>query len=164
MKSWFESLASRERLLVTGGAAALLLLLIYAMAWAPLRSAHQAMRDDVAEQRETVVWMQETARKLVQIKGSRGPAAQGLGGQSLLALADSSARADGLGEVLKRVEPEGSDSVKVWMDGAPFDVLMRWLGNLSTKYGIRIDTVTLERTAETNGRVNVRLTLQAAGL
>lgn len=164
MKSWFESLASRERLLVIGGAAALSLLLVYALAWAPLRAAHQAMQDDVAEQRETVLWMQETAQQLVQLKGSRGPAAQGLGGQSLLALADSSARTDGLGDVLKRVEPEGSDSVKVWLDGAPFDVLVRWLGNLGARYGINIDTVTMERAADAAGRVNVRLTLQAAGL
>ncbi len=164
MKSWFESLASRERLLLTGGAAALLLLLVYALAWAPLHAAHQAMQDNVIEQRETVAWMQEAARKLAALKGSRGPAAQGLGGKSLLALADSSARADGLGDVLKRVEPEGSDSVKVWLDGAPFDVLVRWLGSLSARYGIHIDTVTMERAADAAGRVNVRLTLQAAGL
>jgi general secretion pathway protein M len=161
MKAWFEGLAPRERLLVLAGSAALLLLLIYVLAWLPLRSAYHAMQEKVADQRETAVWMQESAQQLARLKGVRGPATQGLGGQSLLALADSSARADGLGDVLKRVEPDGSNSVKVWMDGASFDVLLRWLGNLNTRYGINIDTVTMESGANAAGRVNVRLTLQA---
>jgi len=62
---------------------------------------------------------------------------------------------------LKRVEPEGSDSVRVWLDGAPFDVLVKWLGTLSTIHGVKAETVTLERT-DTAGRVNARLTLQAS--
>jgi general secretion pathway protein M len=163
MKAWFESLAERERLLVLAGSAALLLLLVYLLAWSPLRSAYRSMQENVAAQRETAAWMQESAQRLAQLKGTRGPAVQGLGGQSLLALADSSARADGLGDVLKRVEPDGSSSVKVWMEGAPFDTLVQWLGNISTRYGINIDAVTIETAANSAGRVNVRLTLQAPG-
>jgi general secretion pathway protein M len=164
MRAWFERLDPRERLLVTAGAAVLLLLLVYALAWAPLRSAYRSMQENVTDQRETAAWMQESAQRLLQLKGRRGPAAQGLGGQSLLALADSSARADGLGDVLRRVEPDGSDSVKVWMDGASFDQLLRWLGNLDTRYGINIDAVTMERAAGMAGRVNIRLTLQVPEL
>lgn len=162
MKAWFEALAVRERMLLVAAAAGMLILLAWLLAWAPLRSAYHRMQDTVSEQRETAAWMQASAVQLAELKKSRGPAAQGLGGQSLLALADSSARSDGLGDALKRVEPDGADSVKVWMDGAAFDALLRWLGNLNTQYGISVDTVSMERATDTAGRVNVRLTLQQA--
>lgn len=160
MKAWFEGLDERQRLLVTGAGALLLLLLVYALVWAPLHSAFTSMQDKVTGQRATAAWMQQSALRLAQLRSSQGPARQGLGGKSLLALADSSARADGLGNVLKRVEPDGSSSVKVWMEGASFDELIGWLGKLNTRYGIQIDTVSMERAADTAGRVNVRLTLQ----
>jgi general secretion pathway protein M len=161
MKAWLDSLAARERVMVMAGAVVLALFLLYALIWSPVRSGYLELQESVVGQRDTVVWMQQSAQQLAQLKRSRGAVASGLGGQSLLALADRTARADGLGDALKRVEPEGSGNVKVWLEGASFDVTVGWLASLSKKYGVNIDTVTLERVSETAGRVNARLTLQA---
>jgi general secretion pathway protein M len=161
MKAWLDSLAARERVMVMAGAVVLALFLLYALIWSPVRSGYLELQESVVGQRDTLVWMQQSAQQLAQLKRSRGAVASGLGGQSLLALADRTARADGLGDALKRVEPEGSSNVKVWLEGASFDVTVGWLASLSKKYGVNIDTVTLERVSETAGRVNARLTLQA---
>jgi general secretion pathway protein M len=161
MKAWLDSLAARERIMVFAGAVALVLFLIYALIWSPLRSGYLELQETVAQQHDTAVWMEQNAQLLAQLKRSRGSTASGLGGQSLLALADRTARSDGLGEALKRVEPEGRNNVKVWLEGASFDVLVGWLVSLGKQYGISIDTVTMERVSETPGRVNARLTLQA---
>jgi general secretion pathway protein M len=53
--------------------------------------------------------------------------------------------------------------VRVWLDGAPFDVLVKWLTTLNSTHGILVDNATLERT-ESAGRVDARLTLQATDL
>ena len=160
MKAWLYSLEPRERMMVAAGAALLVLFLLYILVWSPLHSGYDALRSTVEEQRATALWMQESAQTLTQLKRSSDNAAQGLGGKSLLSVADSTARAGGLGPALKRVEPEGSDSVRVWLDGAPFDVLVKWLGTLSTIHGVNAETVTMER-SDATGRVSARLTLQA---
>lgn len=159
MRAWFDSLEARERLMVAAGSALLVLFLLYVLVWSPIHSGYDALRNNVEEQRATAMWMQESAQALASLKRNSGKAAQGLGGKSLLSVADSTARAGGLGSALKRVEPEGSDSVRVWLDGAPFDVLVKWLGTLST-LGVSTESATLER-GEATGRVNARLTLQA---
>jgi len=164
MKDWLESLAPRERLMVMGAAAVVGLLLAYALIWSPLHTGYIELQDSVAGQRDTAVWMRESASLLARLKGSGTGSAQGLGGQSLLSLADSTARAGGLAGALKRVEPEGGNSVKVWLEGAAFDQLVLWLGSLSERYGVSADTVSMERVADAPGRVNARLTLQAPGL
>jgi general secretion pathway protein M len=163
MKDWLESLAPRERLMVMAAAVVVALLLVYALIWSPLRGGYVELRDTVAGQRDTAVWMQESAQLLAQLKRS-GTSSQGLGGQSLLSLADSTARAGGLAGALKRVEPEGGNSVRVWLEGAAFDQLIQWLGSLAERYGISADTVSMERVADAAGRVNARLTLQAPAL
>lgn len=164
MKAWLESLAPRERLMVMAAAGLVVLLLVYALIWSPLRGGYRAMQDTVAVQRDTAAWMQESALLLAQLRRNSSSAGQGLGGQSLLSLADSTARAGGLAGALKRVEPDGSDSVKVWLEGASFDQLIKWLDSLAERYGVSADTVSVERTADAAGRVNARLTLQAPGL
>ena len=161
MKAWLESLGRRERLMVFAGAAAVLLLLVYSLLWSPLHEAYSRMQEDVLAQRETAQWMEQSAQRLQQLKQSRGPASGGLGGQSMLALADSSARAQGLAAALKRVEPESGGNVKVWLENAAFDTVVQWLGSLHAKYGIRADAVTMEQVSGMAGRVNARMTLQA---
>lgn len=160
MKDWLEGLEPRERLLLATGVAALVLLLVFVLIWSPLHSAYRTLQSDVAAQRDTAVWMQASAARLGQLKRSGGNV-QGLGGRSLLAVTDSTARAAGLGPALRRVEPEGSNNVRVWLEGASFDVLVKWLGTLKSTHGIAAESATLER-GEAAGRVNARLTLQAA--
>jgi general secretion pathway protein M len=161
MKDWLLGLDPRERLLLAVAAGVLVLLMLVLLVWVPIHSAYSTLQSDVAEQRDTVLWMQSSAAKLTQLQRSGG-AVQGLGGRSLLAVTDSTARASGLGPALRRVEPEGTDSVKVWLEGASFDVLVKWLGTLSATHGIDAETATLER-GDAAGRVNARLSLQAAG-
>ena len=161
MKTWFDNLDPRERMMVAAGATLLVLFLIYILVLSPIHSGYDSLRNTVDEQRTTALWMQKSAQTLTRLKRSSGRAAQGLGGRSLLSVADSTARAGGLGPALKRVEPEGRDSVRVWLDGAPFDVVIKWLGTLSTIHGVSAETVTMERSG-TAGRVNARLTLQAS--
>ena len=162
MKQWLEGLETRERLLYAAGAIVAGLLLMFVLIWKPIHSGYQTLSSNVTEQRGTLLWMQQSAQKISQLKGSGG-SAKGLGGRSLLAVTDSTARAGGLGPALKRVEPEGSNGVRVWLDGASFDELIKWLGTLSTSHGIDADSVTMERN-DAAGRVNARLTLQAATL
>jgi general secretion pathway protein M len=160
MKAWLESLETRERMMLAAGVVVLLVFMFYILVWSPIHTVYSELRNTVDEQRKTAVWMQESAQTLARMKRSSGHAAQGLGGRSLLSVADSTARAGGLGQSLKRVEPEGSDSVRVWLDGASFDVLVRWLVKLSSIHGVNAESVTMEQSG-TAGRVNARLTLQA---
>jgi len=163
MREWLEGLEPRERLLVIAGTGLLAVFLVFALVWLPLHSGYKDLRARVAEQHDTIAWMQRSVKQIEQLKRSGGTAVTGLGGRSLLAVTDSTARAGGLGTELKRVEPEGKDSVRVWLDGASFDVLVKWLGTLSATHGIHVDNATLERN-DAPGRVNARLTLQATAL
>lgn len=162
MKDWLAGLEPRERMLVYAAAAVIGVILVYAIFIQPLYSKYDKLVDSVDQQRETVQWMQQNAVTIRQLKGAGPATGQGLAGRSLLSVADSEARTARLGPALKRVEPEGSDAVRVWLDAASFDELVGWLEVMSSRYGADVDTITLER-AEAAGLVNARLTLRAVG-
>jgi len=161
MREWLAGLESRERLLVIAAAVALTLFLLFVLVLQPLHSSYNNLRTSVAEQRETAQWMEQGARTVSQLKRKRGTPVQGLGGRSLLSVTDSTARAGDLGSALDRVEPEGSDGVRVWLKNASFDDLVKWLARLGSVHGVYVDSLTLER-SDTAGRVDTRLTLRAA--
>ncbi len=60
---------------------------------------------------------------------------------------------------MKRIEPEGQNSVRVWLEQAAFDDVIQWLQNLKRDYGIHTADIVIERQAAA-GRVNARLTLE----
>jgi len=157
MKDWFAGLEPRERLLVSGGGVVLLVLLLYLMIWEPIASNYQALNEGVAEQKKTLVWMKQAAAELKLLQRSGSGTARGLGGRSLLAVVDQSARSGGLGPAIKRIEPEGGKGVKVWLEGVAFDPMILWLGKITRTYQIETSIITIE--PQGAGRVNARLTL-----
>jgi general secretion pathway protein M len=157
MKEWFAGLEPRERLLVSGGAVVLVLLLLYVVIWEPIASGYHNLQEDVAEQKQTLAWMQQAATQIKTLQRSSTGDVRGLGGRSLLAVVDKSARSGGLGDSIKRIEPDGSKGVKVWLEGVAFDPMILWLGKLTRTYQIETSLITIE--PQGGGRVNARLTL-----
>ena len=161
MKEWFAGLELRERRIVVAGSLLVIVALLYAFLVDPAYSAYQSRSQQVAEQRETLAWMQEAALRVAGSAPARG-AGTGLGGRSLLAVVDGSARKAGLGAAMKRVKPDGSHGVRVWFEGVSFDGLVEWLGTLAHQHQVNVRLINLERQGEP-GRVQAQLTLEVAG-
>ena len=158
MKTWWEGLSHRERLLVSGGAMLTLALLLYALAWQPFQTSHRRLRQSVAEQRAELAAMRQMAEEIKRLGGASATPTLPVDGRSLLTLVDQTARAAGLGAALKRVTPQGENRLGVQFDAVEFDQLVPWLGQLERDYRILIVNLSVDRTA--TGRVNARLTVQ----
>jgi general secretion pathway protein M len=160
VRAWFDSLGTRERMILAAGLALLIPLLVWALLWQPLAGSVDRLEEEVAQQRETLAWMQRAAAEVKRLRGSGGTAAAGLGGRSLLAVVDQSARAAGLGGGVKRIEPESADAVRVTLEGVAFDTVLTWLDALGRDFGVAAGMVSVER-EPVPGQVRMRLTLHA---
>ncbi len=158
MKAWFERLDARERLLAILGGGALALLILYLMLWRPMFARNALLKQTVAEQQESLDWMRQSAARIKALRRAAGAdATSGLGGRSLLAVVDESARGGGLGASIKRIEPDTDKGVKVWLEGASFDQIILWLGDLGRQYQVEISGITVE--PQGAGLVNARISL-----
>lgn len=157
---WFNALDARERFLVVAGGLLLLVLLLYALVWRPIGERVERLRVTVAEQTALAQWMASAAAEVARLRAS-GAGVRGER-QSLLSLTDGSARQAGLGGAIRRIEPEGSDRVRIVLEQAGFDTLVTWLERLASRHGVIIETVTVERRNEP-GAVNASLVLRNPG-
>ncbi|MCL4720602.1 MAG: type II secretion system protein M, partial [Gammaproteobacteria bacterium] len=125
----------------------------------PLHAARTQAALQVEQQRQLLQDIELVARRL-------GPPSPGLpaptSGESLVVMVDRSTRERGLGAYLKRNQPEGTDGVRLRLEGAPFDTLAEWLAELEARHGLATVSASFDPSGEP-GRVNSNLVLAGAG-
>jgi len=162
VKSWIDKLESRERRILLLGVAALAICLAYLLAWRPFTAHVSGMKKRAAEQRQALQWMRSASQEVKQLQGISRPTTAVTQGQSLLAVVDKTARSARLGPTVTRVEPDGSNGVRVWLEKAAFDDVVLWLDNLLRDYNIEASAITLER-QDVPGVISARVTLTDDG-
>lgn len=157
--NYWRGLAPRERLVVGVGGALVALLLFYALLWAPLQGDLARLRTNVPREEQQLQWMRAQVSRVKQLRAAAPSMVQG---QGLLSFVEQSAQAYNIRTNIKRVEPEGSNAVRLSIDGVAFNSLIEWLANLQKQGGLRIENADLDP-LPTPGTVNARLRLRAPG-
>lgn len=159
---WFTSLEQRERVMVVIGAIAVVLAVFYYGVWQPLNTGLARARTQVAAEAEMARWMiglREEAHML-RATGRDGPV-KGRN-QSILAIIDSTSRARGLADAVRRIQPDNNDEAVVTLDDAQFNKMLYWLHMLRRDYNIYIASLTVTRDIQ-SGLVQARLKLERRG-
>lgn len=163
MDHW-STLAAREQRMLLGGSLMLVVLLVIFLFWIPLQERLHQGKLLLKERQAMVLWMDQSKQEVLQLRATQGTKkSSGTQKKSLLSLSDQTAREQGLGETLKRVEPEGSKRVRLWFEKVSFDQLLTWLATLNQHNGVQVEQLTLEKEEETPGKVRVRLVLGGPG-
>lgn len=159
IRAWWDGLQARERRMLGAGAVVVALMLGWALLWYPLSHARSDLAARVARQRDDLAWMRQALGETKTLRAQGAHSRADRQGKSLLALADVSARGAGLTGALKRVEPAGSNSVRVNFEIADFDTLTNWLDALARDYGVQVTDFSADK-VEGLGLVNARVTLE----
>jgi type II secretory pathway component PulM len=118
----------------------------------PLHSALSRAVQSNETKRDDLTWMQVNAPE-IRAAGSLLPADTG---EAPVVLVDRVAREAGLGSALRGTQPNGT-GVRVQLEAAPFDILITWLATLDERYGLSVETITVDRAARP-GVVNASIT------
>ena len=78
--------------------------------------------------------------------------------QSLVVIIDRTTRERSLEGYLKRNQPEGTNTVRLRFENAPFDDLVTWMASLRSDYGLRATSASMDL-AGPPGRINASLVL-----
>jgi general secretion pathway protein M len=157
VRDWYDNLSERERNLVHVAGALVGVALLYLVLVLPLQTSGKKMASRVEQKTADLAWMRASAPQAMAAAG----AAQAGGGESLVVLVDRTAREAGLGAALRDQSPDGSNGLRLQIEGASFDTLVTWLANLQQQYGVSIESATVGAAAP--GLVNATLSLKHAG-
>ncbi|HEV7612552.1 MAG TPA: type II secretion system protein M [Steroidobacteraceae bacterium] len=156
LNAWYAGLQPREQRAVTIGGVTVAGLLLLGILM-PLHSAVSSAVRSNETKRADLAWMQVNAPE-IRAAGNQVAADTG---EAPVVLVDRVGREAGLGSALRGTQPNGT-GVRVQLEAAPFDVLVTWLATLDERYGLAIESITVDRTAQP-GVVNATITFTQPG-
>ena len=155
LKTWYAGLEPREQRIVAIGSAALAVLIVFGGLLLPLESAVSGAVKTKETRRADLDWMRVNAPEIEAGGGSLADT-----GEAPVVLVDRVGREAGLGSALRGTQPSGS-GVRVQLEAAPFDTLVTWLATLEERYGLAIESISVDRAAKP-GVVNANITFAQA--
>ena len=155
LKTWYAGLQDRERRVVLIGGVALALMILVGGILLPIDSAVSAATRRAEARREDLQWMRVNA---AEIQSGAATLFKDTG-EAPVVVVDRVGREQGLGPSLKGTQPSGT-GVRVQLEQAPFDTMVSWLATLDQRYGLAIDSITVDRGARP-GAVNANVSFAA---
>ncbi|MFK7955885.1 MAG: type II secretion system protein GspM [Lysobacterales bacterium] len=149
-------MSAREKAMLGLAGFSLTIFVVWLAVWRPLSGQHERLTRQVSTLNSELPWIRAAAAQVERLSASGAPVSRG--GQSLLSLAESSARGAGMADSWRRAEPGNEGQLRVWLENASFDTLMRWLSVLQQRYGVSVAEASIDQ-AGLPGVVNVRLLL-----
>jgi general secretion pathway protein M len=157
LRSRFEQLQPRERLLVMAAAVLAAVALVVILGVRPLVAGARRAGGQVEDKQQLLTEIERVAARLGPQGAAADPSAAA-DDQPLVVLVDRTTRARGLGPYLKRNEPDGPASIRLRFENVPFDMLVEWLGEMQNAHHIAAATASIDLGQDT-GRVNCSLQL-----
>ncbi|MGJ8679591.1 type II secretion system protein GspM [Paraglaciecola sp.] len=149
LKSTFQQLNPRERLLVSISAVITVIALFYWLVWSPLNTSIERGKNSLSSQQSLLAWVKKNSNRAIQLQSTGGKKSQ-FSGSLPQAVNQSASR---LKIKISRMQPQGSE-LQVWVDQAPFNDVLSWLQSLE-KTGINILDIDIAEAGEP-GQVKIR--------
>ncbi|WP_439134705.1 type II secretion system protein GspM [Pseudomaricurvus sp.] len=149
----FYKLPERDRMALILLSSFLGLLIIVYGVILPAMDYHQQARQTFQDEQALLYWLkaQEPAIQAVRSTPQTGQSFSG----NPLSLVNGSAKDFQLS--IKRLQPENSGNLRVWMENVNFDNTLQWLHHLQAQ-GLKLSDISIDQQAK--GRVNIRATFE----
>lgn len=159
LRARYDALQPREQTLVGIAAAMLIAALLYSAIWQPLARARKQLTEELASARDVAT---QLAQAEAEVRSAAPQSAPVVGSDvSLLTAVDQATKNGTLKKPPARLQPDGEDAARIWLEDVEFEVLLRWMFELQSRYGVTLDVVDIEK-RETPGLVNARLSVLRA--
>jgi general secretion pathway protein M len=152
LRAWYAGLQQREQRMVAIGGIVLAVIILFGGILLPLQTAVSAAESGNESKRQDLVWMRANAAE-IRAAGNQLPVDSA---EPPVVVVDRVGRAAGLTDALRGTQPNGN-GVRVQLEGAPFDTVVTWLATLDQRYGLSIESITVDRTVKP-GLINANIT------
>jgi general secretion pathway protein M len=153
--AWYARQSARDQRILRIGALVVGAIILVSLALWPQRAVERA-RDELASKRQLLDYMRQVGPVLQA--APPGDVVQPIG-ESFVVFIDRTAREHGLAEALTGSPPAGNGTFRVTMENADFNLLLTWMHQLSTRYGVRVEVANVDGNGAA-GKVNASVQLR----
>lgn len=157
MKAWLEKLSARELTLLIGGVTVLLFSGLYAFIYLPIIDEQKHIDLAIENQRQLNATLKTISAEVSVLQQNQLEPSEPKGSQSQMSIIDASSEQLGIKTAIKRIVPEGQDTVTLWLEKCEFDKLIYWLAVLDKKHAITVRQINIRQEQGNNGLVSGKI-------
>ena len=159
MKAWYQTLHSREQLLINVAIILVLMLILFIGLIEPMSTEKQRLSVRLESQSQLLHKLKSMEAEVMRYKAHEGSeTATESSEQSLLSILDSSSNQFKVKQNISRLTPESEEKARLWLEDVDFDSSLSWLIELSQAHNINVEAISFSR-KDKNGVVNASMTL-----
>ena len=136
MKIWFDSLESREKILIVFASILVIITSTYMLILSPMMKERDSLNKSINDWESSIIEIshlkQLDAQSQLTINNQNKP------DQSLVVIVDISLRKHNLYQSLQRSLPNGNDNIRVELQEASFNDLILWIEELDSMYNLKV--------------------------
>ena len=155
--NYWQGLQPRERLALIVAAVFIGLSLFYGLLWGPMQDDIRKWRKDLPLAEKQLARMQVQAAQVKRLRNRARPVG---GSGNLLTTIEQVATARGLRQYLNNMEPEGDNGARLSLEAVSFNGVLSLLADLQKQHGLRVETASFQRKADTPGSIDARLVIR----
>lgn len=155
LQQWWQSLVSRERIIVAVVGVLVVAVLFQMMIWQPIHQGRNNAATAAQNQYELLQWMHQRsilAKQLTKSSVTINSASK----QSITQRLNTTAAQAKIN--INRFQSSGENNVQVWLENADLAKVFLWLETLQQSQGIVVESIAINET-DSAGFVSVRLSL-----
>lgn len=158
VKTYWEQLNGRDRMMLGVGGVCCVCYFVYSAVYSPLVSAVNQARLHLADDRSTLVWMQNVHQQYVKTQATQALSK----GQLLTVLGDQLKRTS-FHRYPYQLEQTGSGDIQLMFNEVPYQAFVAWLKRFSEHYTCSIQQLSVDHTT-TSGVVRAMVVLDYKSL
>jgi general secretion pathway protein M len=152
-ETWFDSLAEREKQIVTFGGIGVALLIIYALIYSPLVSHAAYLRDKIQTEQKTLIWIQAADKQIQAIEGQGKNKGKSVSPVLMLSILQKHITQAELDRNLTQMKQASNDSIQLQFQKVVFDKLITMLTAVMKENSVTISQMSVTA-GSTPGIVN----------
>ena len=159
MREWFDTLESREKILIVFASIFVIITSTYMLILSPMIKERDSLNVSIKDWENLIIEInhlkQLDAQSQLTINNQNKPE------QSLVVIVDISLREYNLYQSLQRSLPNGNDNIRVELQEASFNDLILWIEKLDSVYNLKVVSANFSQSSNGEyGFVNTSLTLE----
>jgi len=159
LKEWWANLAQREKQAVMAGSSLLGLFIVYQWMWTPYLDHIASMRERIASDQKTLLWMQSADQVLQKAENKSIAKNKPVTLVVFLSQMQKQVKQSGLEKFLTQLKQSSNDSIEVHFQKVEFEKLIKFLATVMKTYPVSISHMTLVA-AESSGYVNADIVIK----
>ena len=152
-------MSPRERFLSVLATVVVLFYSVYLFVVDPILADNIVLEQKIKAQQQAYQYLNNISTEVIRLRNQQPKMDNDEQRLSLMAIIDASSAEKDMKSCIKRMIPDETDTVTLWLENCSFDRFIEWMAVLEAEHGISVNQISVEAEQVNKDKVSIKVML-----